>query len=142
MTATRRRMRSRLEIIYTILEICTEASRKTHIMYEAKLSYVQLMQYLNWLIETNLIAVENDNYVTTPKGIILIENLSQSSYGTSSGLLLKLVRSERAIPSEEELQNMRKGIQGFLELRNIVSSKWTGHPTTLEEIRRSRDRGT
>jgi len=34
---------------------------------------------------------------------------------------------------------MRAGVQGFLKLRSVVPSRWAGHPTVLEEARRSRD---
>lgn len=59
---------------------------------------------------------------------------------TWAELLAKLVESERAIPlREEKLREMKTGVQGFLKLRSVVSSKWTGHPTVLEETRRSRN---
>jgi len=58
---------------------------------------------------------------------------------TWAELLAKLVESKTAISlNEEELNKMRLGVQGFLELRSLVSEKWTGHPTVLDEIRRSR----
>ena len=40
--------------------------------------------------------------------------------------------------SEEEKNQMKKGVEGFLSLRHEVSRKWKGQPTVLEEIRRSR----
>lgn len=61
---------------------------------------------------------------------------------TWAELLAKLVESERAISlSEEEVKEMRTGVQGYLKLRSTVSSRWTGPPTVLEEARRSRGRG-
>jgi hypothetical protein len=33
---------------------------------------------------------------------------------------------------------MKKGVQGFLKLRSIVSNRWKGTPSVLEEVRRSR----
>jgi hypothetical protein len=58
---------------------------------------------------------------------------------TWTELLAKLVESQKTITlSEEKLEEMKTGVQGFLKLRSAVSSKWTGHPTVLEETRRSR----
>jgi hypothetical protein len=39
--------------------------------------------------------------------------------------------------TEEERNRMKKGIEGFLSLRDEVSRKWKG-PSVLEEIRRTR----
>jgi hypothetical protein len=33
---------------------------------------------------------------------------------------------------------MEAGVQGFLKLKDAVSSRWTGSPTVLEETRRLR----
>jgi len=58
---------------------------------------------------------------------------------TWTELLTKLVESERKISlGEEELHEMRRGIQGFLKLRRTVSTEWTGRPTVLQETRRTR----
>lgn len=58
---------------------------------------------------------------------------------TWAELLAKLVESEKTTSlSEKELEDMRTGVQGFLKLRNVVSTRWTGHPTVLEESRRTR----
>ena len=59
---------------------------------------------------------------------------------TWAELLSKLVESERAILlTQEKLEEMRTAVKDFLKLKRVVSSKWTGHPTMLEEARRSRD---
>lgn len=58
---------------------------------------------------------------------------------TWAELLAKLVESERTISlSDEKLNEVRTGIDGFLKLRATVSNRWTGRPTVLEESRRSR----
>ena len=58
---------------------------------------------------------------------------------TWADLLEKLVESEKAISlDEEKLQEIRTGVQGFMKLRRVVSTKWIGSPTALEETRRSR----
>ena len=62
---------------------------------------------------------------------------------TWAELLSELVTLKGAILlSDENLEEMRAGVQGFLKLRSVVSSSWTSHPTVLEEARRSRDHGT
>jgi len=59
---------------------------------------------------------------------------------TWAELLSKLAASKGVILlSDENLEEMRAGVQGFLKLRSVVPSRWTGHPTVLEETRRSRD---
>lgn len=62
---------------------------------------------------------------------------------TWAELLAKLVELERATSlNEEKLEEMRVGVQGFLRLRSIVSGKWAGPPSVLEETRRSRNHET
>jgi len=62
---------------------------------------------------------------------------------TWADLLAKLVESERTISlSDEKLNEVRTGVEGFLKLRSIVSNRWTGGPTVLEESRRSRAHDT
>jgi hypothetical protein len=57
---------------------------------------------------------------------------------TWSDLLSELVAyREPIILSEEDRSRMKRGVEGFLGLRNEVSRKWKG-PSVLEEIRRSR----
>jgi hypothetical protein len=58
---------------------------------------------------------------------------------TWAELLVKLVESEKGISlNEEELHKMRRGVQGFLNLKSTVSNKWAGPPTVLQETRRTR----
>ncbi len=58
---------------------------------------------------------------------------------TWAELLAKLVESGKAFSlTDEELRGMRAGVQSFLALKSVVSSKWVGPPSVLEEVRRSR----
>ncbi|MEM2902457.1 MAG: hypothetical protein QXO32_07005 [Candidatus Bathyarchaeia archaeon] len=58
---------------------------------------------------------------------------------TWADLLAKLVEPERTVLlTGEKLSEMRAGVRGFLKLKDVVSSKWPGSPTVLEESRRSR----
>ena len=59
---------------------------------------------------------------------------------TWAELLAKLVASREMIfLDEEDFEKMRAGVQGFLKLRGLVSKRWVGPPSVLEETRRSRD---
>lgn len=58
---------------------------------------------------------------------------------TWADLFARLVESERAVSfNEEEVKEIKKGVEGFLKLKGEVSRRWTGRPTVLEESRRSR----
>ena len=58
---------------------------------------------------------------------------------TWAELLGRLVESKSQILlPEERLNEMRAGVQDFLGLRTVVSARWAGQPTVLEESRRSR----
>jgi len=67
------RRRGRLSIIAAILDIASRGSAKTQIMYGASLSFVQLGNYLSFLLGVNLLeAVETAKktiYKTTDKGL-------------------------------------------------------------------------
>ena len=57
---------------------------------------------------------------------------------TWADLLSELAaRREPVTLSEEERNKMKKGVEGFLSLKEEVSRKWKG-PGVLEEIRRTR----
>jgi len=63
--------RSRLKILAKILSVVSTNSgaKKTHIMYQAYLSYKLLVQYLNDITESGLLKCGNGNcYTLTPKG--------------------------------------------------------------------------
>jgi len=58
---------------------------------------------------------------------------------TWADLLSELMtRNGRVFLTKEEEKRMEKGVKGFLSLRHDVSNNWKGHPTVLEETRRSR----
>jgi predicted transcriptional regulator len=60
-----------------VLEICSSANKKTHIMIKANLNYEQITSYLNLLISKGLIEKENDKmvvfYLITKKGREFLE---------------------------------------------------------------------
>jgi hypothetical protein len=62
---------------------------------------------------------------------------------TWAELLSELVTaSESVLLTEEKEGQMKAGVKNFLNLRCDVLSKWSGHPTVLEESRRSRHHET
>jgi len=64
--------RNRLDIVRDILQVTKFAgspgSRKTHIMYQANLSYKLLTRYLKEVLTAGLICKEKSYYVLTEKG--------------------------------------------------------------------------
>ena len=62
--------RGRTEIVSMILEIASQGTSKTKIMYKAYLSYSQLNRYLSFLIEDKLIEYKPglELYTLTEKG--------------------------------------------------------------------------
>jgi len=65
------RIRRSTEIIDTMLRSISSGANKTHIMYEAYLSYSQLKLYLAFLEEKQLIVYEwkSQQYFVTRKGV-------------------------------------------------------------------------
>jgi hypothetical protein len=62
---------------------------------------------------------------------------------TWADLLAELVASSEEIPQRAENKDpIEAAVKDFLNLRCEVSTKWTGHPTALEETRRARHHET
>jgi predicted transcriptional regulator len=81
--------RSRSEILISMLESARTGTTKTKIMYEAYLSYNQLMEYLPFLQKNNLLIYENgtERYRVTKKGykfLDLSHNLDDMIHVTHS----------------------------------------------------------
>jgi len=74
--------RDRHDIAVEILRTAIEGKIKTHIMYRAKLSYAQLNDYIQLLLEKGLLEnvtirhkkLDKKVYKTTHKGLEFIEN--------------------------------------------------------------------
>jgi predicted transcriptional regulator len=54
--------RNQYDIVAEILRMAAPSRKKTHIMYEAKLSYYQINEYLNFLVAKGLLASETMKY--------------------------------------------------------------------------------
>ena len=74
--------RSRIRILAKILSVVNEnnGAKKTHIMYNAYLSYELLTRYLNDLVNANLIIYEEDNiYMLTSIGEQFLKKFAEYS---------------------------------------------------------------
>lgn len=64
--------RSRLEIVFKILEVSQNGSNKTNIVYSTYLNFKMAQNYINFLIEAKLLSLELQEgkkiYHTTEKG--------------------------------------------------------------------------
>lgn len=73
--------RDKLGIIAEILDVAREGTLKTQIMYRANLSFVQLTEYLEYMLKTRLIIKlevnTKDVYVTTKKGVDFLQKHSE-----------------------------------------------------------------
>ena len=61
------------EIIMEILKVAKKGTKKTHIMYKAKLSFELREKYLNALKEADFITEESGIWKTTEKGLQVIK---------------------------------------------------------------------
>jgi predicted transcriptional regulator len=73
--------RSRMDIAALILEIAQDGSLKTRIMYSAFLSFPQLNEYLDMLVDSGLLEYFQDDkeYMTTEKGKDFIEKYKETA---------------------------------------------------------------
>ena len=77
--------RSEMEIISKILEISKKGAKKTEILYNGNLNYMQLKSYLNYLISNEILEVKeiknNGNrfklYKPTEKGLIFHQDINK-----------------------------------------------------------------
>ena len=98
--------RSSLDIVRDVLSVASVSARKTRIMYQANLSFVQLEKYLGDLLEKGLLGRDGDSYyLITKKGL---EFLKLYDYYVEQ---LRLIR---------EQENQRR--QDRFSLENMFSS--------------------
>lgn len=57
-----------MDIICDILHLARRPVQRTKIMYNANLSYAQLMRYLNLLMSRNLLSTQHRMIVSTERG--------------------------------------------------------------------------
>ena len=80
--------RNRLDIIASMLETVKDGSLKTQIMYKANLSFTQLNDYLDFLLDnrsvTQTLSDQKEVYFITEKGVDFLQRRSE---------LLRLLKS-------------------------------------------------
>lgn len=74
--------RSEFEIVSEILTLAKNGTKKTRILYQTNLSYTQLQNYLNHLLETEMLRIENSKtsktYFTTDKGKEIADSINKT----------------------------------------------------------------
>ena len=72
--------RGRLQIIADILSVVRDGAKKTHVMYQANLSYTLLSRYLNEVLESGLVSRDNeDRYRLTRRGKKFLDRFNEYS---------------------------------------------------------------
>jgi predicted transcriptional regulator len=95
--------RSSLDIVRDVLSVASVSARKTRIMYQANLSFVQLEKYLGSLLEKGLLGYDGDSYyLTTKKGL---EFLKLYDYYVEQVRLIREQENQRA-KDRLSLENM------------------------------------
>ena len=72
--------RDRHDIVAEILKTARDGEKKTHIMYDARLSHSQLESYLELLDRNGMIVYEDGVYKTTPKGLLFVKELEAVNF--------------------------------------------------------------
>jgi len=115
-----KKYRSSVEIIYDIISAAKSSINKTHLMYDSNLSFKQLRQYLNLLLQQGLIEErfeeeeETKVYYISPKGLeylALVERLQaivgitpddEEAYAPKAVRLPKLISSSIAVSASSK----------------------------------------
>jgi len=72
--------RDRLQIIADILSVVREGAKKTHVMYQANLSYTLLSRYLTEVLNAGLVSLDDeDRYRLTRRGQDFLDRFSEYS---------------------------------------------------------------
>jgi predicted transcriptional regulator len=69
--------RSKEQIISQILEVCCEGANKTTIVYRTNSNSANVNGYLKMLLKNRLVKISKRSYITTSKGIEILENLKE-----------------------------------------------------------------
>ncbi len=88
--------RHSLDIVRDILSVASVRTRKTRIMYQANLSFVQVEKYLYRLLERGLVDHDGDStYLITRRGLDFLKLYEQYVDGLKQ-IEVQVDRSERA----------------------------------------------
>jgi len=78
--------RSEIQIIAEILDLSKKGAKKTEILYQNNMSFLQLQNYLTFLLDKNIIeettakngnGTENKIYINTEKGNNLLDDIEK-----------------------------------------------------------------
>lgn len=117
------RYRNRLEIIADMLSVVRDGAKKTHIMYQANLSFKLLRQYLAEVLDAGLVNVDNGNYYRiTRRGQNFLDRFSEYS--------------ERRGQIEQQLNNVK---DEKTVLENMVGGNYAGDRHSNERVRKKKD---
>jgi len=78
--------RDKITIMSDLLNIMQEPRRLTHILYKSNMSYVQLVKYLNNLIEMGLAVKQQEpfrSYTITNNGKLFMDLVKGNGHGDS-----------------------------------------------------------
>jgi len=117
--------RQRMEIMTDILMLCTNQSKKTHIMYQTNLSHDQLKSYLALLTSQGLLRSNSGEYATTDKGLRFLD-----AFARLNGVL------------QDDSASASKGIttESFKEVQIIRMAErkiMKGSPSNYQMLKRS-----
>jgi len=71
--------RGRLQIIADILSVVRGGAKKTHVMYQANLSFTLLKRYLKEVLEAGLVSCDDDHYRLTGRGQRFLDRFGEYS---------------------------------------------------------------
>jgi len=98
--------RCSLEIVGDVLSIASAKVKKTRIMYQANLSYVQLEKYLRVLLDGGLVQCDKDScYLITQKGREFLKTYADY-----------LERCSRIRKEAEETEKDRKSLESAFSM--------------------------
>ena len=78
--------RNEIDIIENILDLSKNGAKKTEILYKSNMSFIQLNNYLNYMMDKNIIKEKTTNndgsltkkiYISTDKGKKLLSDITK-----------------------------------------------------------------
>jgi len=106
--------RRSLDIVRDMLSVATVSVRKTRIMYQSNLSFVQVEKYMHCLLDKGLLARDGDSsYLITEKGLDFLRQ--HQKYAEECRLIREKV--EESAQRRLVLENMYSAKHGFPKAR-------------------------
>ena len=114
------RYRDRLQIIADILDVVKDGARKTHVMYQANLSFALLRKYLVEVLDAGLVSVDSEDYYkVTRRGQEFLDRFHEYSercdqieeqlnhVNDEKNMLESLIRNDLRTRSKEQMQKKK-----------------------------------